>query len=265
MKPWRAGRLALESRLQRCDLALFLDYDGTLVPLQPHPDKAVMPAATRALLKELAAIPSMRTAIVSGRPLQSIRRQTRIPAFFYAGNHGFEIQGPGMQFLHPAAHQAKKILPKLVPELKRALRHFPGAWIENKKVTLSLHYRALNSSTARNFSAWLHAWMTTQHLGRHFTLHPGKKVWEIRPRVYWNKGRAMLKILSHWQRRAGRPFLAVYIGDDRTDEDALKLLPPSGWGIKVTASGKGPSAARLYLKNPTETLRCLRWFKNLKK
>jgi trehalose 6-phosphate phosphatase len=262
MKHWTVHKSKIEDRLGKRPLALFLDFDGTLVPLRAYEEEANLSSRMKHLLNALAASPRIQVSIVSGRPLQALRRQIKNPQIFLAGNHGFEIHGPKTKFLHPTACKAKKIFKLLSDELRCQLKDYPGAALEDKTYTLSVHYRGISAVRAKKLSVWLPAWLREHSLGRSLGLQEGKKVWEIRPLSSWNKGAALNRILSVGRMKSP---LSVYIGDDLTDEDAFRALPPSGWGFKVTASGKGVTAADAFVKNPAEVEKCLLWFKSLMK
>ena len=74
---------------------LFLDYDGTLVPIARTPDKARPDASLLELLTGLAEIPAVRIVILSGRPLPFLRAMLPIPGLTLAGTYGIEVQMPG--------------------------------------------------------------------------------------------------------------------------------------------------------------------------
>src|SRR5438128_10655596 len=83
------------------ELAVFLDYDGTLTPIVSQPEQAVLMDSTRAILRTLAA--KMPVAILSGRELKDVRKRVAIDGIVYAGSHGFEIAGPRSQRRQEAA------------------------------------------------------------------------------------------------------------------------------------------------------------------
>ncbi len=262
MKHWTKHQTKIRAKLGRKPLSLFLDFDGTLVPLRSYDQEVNLSPRVKRLLNELAAHPAMQISIVSGRPLQNLCSQIDNPAIFLAGNHGFEIRGPETNFLHPAAAKAKTHFRVLARELQSHLRKYPGVSLEDKTYTLSVHYRGVSSACEEEILAGLRKWLAQHSLGRRLTLQVGKKVLEIKPRSFWNKGAAMRKILSIGR---GKSPMAVYIGDDVTDEDALQRLPSSGWGFKVTPRTAELTAAHSFLRNPAEVEKCLHWFKSLMK
>ena len=227
---------------------LFLDYDGTLTPLVARPELALLNEAVRHTLVALAK--RCPVAIVSGRDRADVQRLVGIDGLIYAGSHGFDIRGPGLNAEHGAAY-----LPDLhdaETELRRSLNRTPGALLERKRYSLAVHVRGLPLDAALAVEAAVDA-----ALSRHARLRKGtgKMVFELLPRLDWHKGKAVLHILE------ALPFpapevLPIYIGDDRTDEDAFIALAERGIGILVAESPR-PTAAYYTLRNPAEVHRFL--------
>ncbi len=231
-------------------LAIFLDYDGTLTPIVSRPDEAVLMESTRAILRTLAE--KMPVAILSGRELKDVRKRVDIDGIVYAGSHGFDIAGPrGLR-----RQEATKFLPALdaaEKELRGKLAGITGALIERKRFSIAAHYRNVNES---DFPELEHA--VSEVAARHGELRTmeGKKVYELLPNTDWDKGKAVLWLLENLglERAGARP---IYIGDDRTDEDAFRALEQRGVGILVSEEPR-PTAANYSLKDPTEVERFLR-------
>src|ERR1700745_4370152 len=74
-------------------LAVFLDYDGTLTPIVRHPEDAWLSDSMQQTLRSLAA--RMPVAILSGRDLDDVRGRVLVDGIVYAGSHGFDIAGAG--------------------------------------------------------------------------------------------------------------------------------------------------------------------------
>lgn len=228
-------------------LVLLLDFDGTLAPIVAHADQAAMPPETRAALDRLRAMRGVTAAVVSGRALADVRSRAALDGIPYAGNHGMEIEGPGVHRIHPEAQAARPSLEAVAARLAPALVSIPGAFLEDKGLTLSLHYRM----AAEGAGAAVRALAEAAVAGREeLALTEGKMVLEVRPRVDWHKGRAVLFLLDHIRPPAGAPVL--YLGDDRTDEDAFRALRESGRGEGVLISPDPPadSAAAAHLPDP---------------
>ncbi len=225
-------------------LAVFLDYDGTLTPIVSRPDQAVLVDSTRAILRALAA--KMPVAILSGRELRDVRKRVDIDGLVYAGSHGFDIAGPdGLRW-----REATEFLPTLdivEKELREKLDGIDGTLIERKRFSIAAHYRNVNES---DFPKLKRA--VSEIAARHRELRriDGKKVYELLPNIDWDKGKAVLWLLEKLslERPNTRP---IYLGDDRTDEDAFRALKQRGIGILVSKEAR-PTAASYSLRDPSE-------------
>lgn len=231
-------------------LLVGLDFDGTLAPIARWPGKAALPPAAREAMERLARRPDTDLAVVSGRALEDLKERVGLPGIYYAGNHGMEIEGPGIQAVHSGAASARPRIAACAAALRRELEGVQGVFIEDKELTLSVHYRQLHDpEMAREVRRRARA-VCAAEPGIRIT--EGKKVVEVRPDVAWDKGRAtrfLLKVLE-----AGEPTLipALFIGDDQTDEDAFRALRGRGDGIVVAAAPPPGTAAAAYLRSPDE-------------
>jgi trehalose 6-phosphate phosphatase len=230
---------------QRAGLMLLgLDFDGTLAPIVPRPDDAALPPNIRPVLERLARRVDTRVALVSGRSLTDLRRRVDLPELFYAGNHGLEIDGPGVQRVHPEAQAAIGRLAEVAALLQRLVGGTPGVIVEDKSLTLSVHYRMVDDEAAgRRIAAAVEK--ACAPVGGLRLTH-GKKVVEIRPDVDWDKGRA-LEFLRFTITRDVPNAPTVFIGDDRTDEDAFRVVGDDGFAIYVGNSPPPDTAAHAVL------------------
>jgi len=231
-------------------LAVFLDYDGTLTPIVSHPEKALLSDSTRQTLQALAM--QAWVAILSGRDLDDVRQRVAIDGIVYAGSHGFDIAGPGRL----RRQEAIEFLPALdvaEEELREKLAGIADALVERKRFSIATHYRKLNENDFPKLER-----VVSEVAARHRELRgmEGKKVYELLPRTDWDKGKAVLWLLERLglERAGARP---IYIGDDRTDEDAFRALQQRGVGIVVSEEPRA-TAANYSLKDPTEVERFLR-------
>jgi len=238
-------------------LFLFLDYDGTLTPIASGPSKARLGPRVRRLLKKLRSLKSVRIAIVSGRSLANLKQYVRIPGLIYAGNHGFEVAGLGMTYVHPAATALEPVFRKCSGRLRKLMAPFRGILIEHKRFSVSIHYRQVRSpGKVREARRLL---MNELRTLRHtpVVLATGKKVWEIRPTREWHKGETVAWLLRHAGNSGRKKFFPVYVGDDTTDEDAFRAIRKDGIGIKVHSGRGGRSSARYYVRSTAEAVRFL--------
>jgi trehalose 6-phosphate phosphatase len=240
----------LDARARAGRIFVGLDFDGTLAPIVPHPDDAVLPEGMRAVLARLGARPDTLVAILSGRGLADVRARVDVPGLYFAGNHGLEIEGPGITRLDPVAAQARPELERIAVACRHELADVPGAIVEDKGASLSVHYRLVAERDARARVRETVRAIAAAHEG--VRVQGGKMLVEVRPDVAWHKGAALTYL-----RRAlsdGVDIPALFIGDDRTDEDAFRALGPNGWGIVVAEMlpAQPDTAARAWLRDPAE-------------
>lgn len=238
-------------------LLVFLDYDGTLVPIAPTPAMARMPRETKKLLLALEKNKQCRVAIISGRPLKEIKKLVGIKGLIYAGNHGMEIEGDGMGLCVELPASYKKKLEQLKGKLLQSLSRTKGVLIEDKGSTLSLHYRLANRAGAMAAKKIIKQLASPLVASGQVNLLCGKKVFELRPPINWDKGKAVEWILKNIRRNQwkGYAILPLYIGDDTTDEDAFRAL--KGKGLTVFVGGPKKSQAAYSLKGVADVIRFL--------
>lgn len=237
----------------RARLALVLDFDGTLAPIATSPELAVLPDVVRQALAHLARMPHVTLAVVSGRTLDDIRARVGIEGVIYAGNHGLEIASPRWRWSHPDAERLRAQIASAAAALRSRLEAVPGAIVEDKGLTISVHYR----QTPHPFADTVRVAAYEEAERRGLVVRGGKRVYELRPPVRWDKGAAVRSILDHecgpdWPARAA----VIYAGDDRTDEDAFLALPDPAITVKV-GPGAQPTAAAFAVRDVTEMVQFL--------
>ena len=224
----------LKNRLSGKFVLLFLDYDGTLTPIVETPDKAVISQNTKDLLDELSTSPRCRVAIISGRSLSDIKGLVGLKDIIYAGNHGLEIEGPKIKFESQVSPRLKSIISHIYEDMVSKLSKIKGVLIEDKGLTISVHYRLVEKKDIQEFLSIFTEVTDTYIVRDKVKINSGKKVYEIRPPVIWDKGKVVLWFLARQQFLLGKnKILPVYIGDDVTDEDAFKILKRKGLTIFV--------------------------------
>ena len=210
---------AVAARLGGTPLSILLDIDGTLAPIAPRPDQVKVPADTCKALERLIEIPDAHVAVVTGRSVADGRRIVPLERLGVIGNHGFEVLGErGEVISEPAALSYREAVRKAAQELAPLEKEVPGVVLEDKQWTISVHYRLAARPAIDGITNRVHA--TAQSLGLKVTR--GKEVLELRPPLDVNKGTAAVL----WVQRLGMASSAsvLYIGDDRTDEDAFREL-----------------------------------------
>ena len=247
----------ISQQIEGRDVMLFLDYDGTLAPIAAHPGMARLSPCGKEKLKRLARGKGVQVAIISGRALDELKKQVGIPGLIYAGNHGLEFEGPGIRHEHPAALEAKEVIKELVVMLTKVFRAIPGVWVEYKILTVSIHYRQASPERVDKARTLLLEAVRPYLNACQIVLSEGKKVWELRPAVPWNKGSVVLWLLGRALTQSPGEIFPIYIGDDRTDEDAFKAVQRRGLGVRVAENAGENTAALYYLRSPDEVFEFL--------
>lgn len=208
-------------------LVLLFDFDGTVAPLVARPDAATIPRSTRVALERLRLRSGVMMAVVSGRGLADVRERAAVAGIVYAGNHGLEMEGDGWRWTHPDAVAARPTLDAVATEITPVVESTDGAWVEDKQLTLTVHFRLADEVAVPRLRDAVQAAVAPRDGVR---MIEGKMVLEVRPTVAWDKGRAVLFLLERWRPAAGAPVL--YLGDDTTDEDAFRALAEKGGGAE---------------------------------
>jgi trehalose 6-phosphate phosphatase len=229
----------LEERIRGArEILFFLDYDGTLTPIRKRPALARLHPNTRALLEALAAETWAKVFIISGRSLRDVRGLVKVPSLYYIGNHGLELEGPDLCFVHPRARAMKPVIQRCRRHLQRRLRA-KGVFVEDKRFTLSIHYRLADQKKIPGIRDVLYDTTRDVRSGKKVKITTGKKVFELRPDILWDKGK-----IVHWvlEKTRSRRALSIGIGDDMTDEDLFRALGKRGLSIVVSKNARATQA-----------------------
>ena len=231
---------------------LYLDYDGTLVPIRSDPSQCRLPDSLAGVLQRLAerqAAPVFDLAVISGRSLDDLRRQLGAVAthLSLAGNHGLEIASGGQIWRHPEAEARRPELDAVAELLGEHFSRWPLAWLEHKGLSLSLHSRALAPDQRQALAQQLLPVLDQIQADGLFRLRRGRMVLEIRPAIDHTKTHAVQLIersaaaRGHWPAPSGSEPLRLYCGDDNTDEDVFSNWP-GVIGVRVGPGWQGSSA-----------------------
>jgi trehalose 6-phosphate phosphatase len=243
-------------------LLLLLDFDGTLAEFNPDPAAVHLQEPRRDLLARLARCRDVTVGIVSGRRLADLRpRIGDLGDAILAGFHGLEIEGPFGAFTHPDAAAAAASMRDIAAQSAPALRRMPGVFIEDKGLSIALHFR--DAEPAHRVAAQS-AFMTAAQPGiaaGRLRVLPGSCVVELLPGTSWNKGSALGWIRDRMTEAHG-PVFTVYVGDDVTDRDAFAAIGEHGAGVaasdRVTATYRvdGPAEVERFLAALAAALDC---------
>lgn len=229
-------------------LLFFSDFDGTLVPINNRPTACFLEPTVRLILSQLAEKDHTNAAIISGRELNDLRKRVNVSGISYAGNHGLEIEGPGFAFHEPQAVNMIKDLHELADRLERGLAGVPGAWVQDKGLSASVHFREVNPAQVPKLIQVVHDITTPSVEAKKIVLNSGRKVLEIRTAVNWHKGSAVSWLINKLSPK-DNALLTIYFGDDNTDEDAFSVLPE---GITVCVGKVHDTLAKYHVRDHLE-------------
>jgi trehalose-phosphatase len=233
----------IRERLHSSDsVALFLDFDGTLVGLRPRPEQVGLPQEVRRLLSRLSRRQRLTIVIASGRRVRDLKRLIGLRRLRYFGVHGAENEGAPLTIsknTRAALREAHRAVTEEVAQMS-------GVRIEPKGVAFAIHYRGAKTVVARRLQRTL-ARVIDQSLLR---ILKGKRVWEVLPQEVVGKSAIVRQIVGQLP---GRPAV-IYIGDDETDEEAFSAIPD---GITVVVGNRPGTRARYSLPSPAAVFRFL--------
>ncbi|HIC80168.1 MAG TPA: trehalose-phosphatase [Kiloniellaceae bacterium] len=236
----------IKARIGRRKLAVFLDYDGTLTPIVARPDLAVLSDSMRSTLRALARVCTV--VVVSGRERANVAKLVGLEEIVYAGSHGFDIVGPeGTEIQHEEGEAFVPEVKRAAEEIGRRIAGIKGVLVEDKTFALAVHFRLVKPEDVPRVEAAVDAGMTQHPLLRKTG---GKKVFELRPNIDWDKGKAVLWLLKALDLE-GDEVLPIYLGDDETDFDAFRALRGKGLSLLV-AEQPLDGAADYLLRDPQE-------------
>lgn len=209
-------------------LAVFCDYDGTLTPIVERPEDARISPSMLSVLADLAE--TTPVAIVSGRDLADVESMVGDDRFWFSGSHGFDVRTPsGERIEMDLGAAALPALDQATGALRAQVGRIQGAWLERKRFAIAVHYRATPDHLTDELRRLVEA-----EAERHDELRMtgGKRIFELRPAVEWDKGRAILWLMDVMGLDTAQ-VVPVFIGDDVTDEDGFVALRDLGVGVVV--------------------------------
>lgn len=227
-------------------LVLLFDYDGTLAPIAEHPRLARLPRRTRRLLERLAERPGVFVGVLSGRAIEDLKEMVCLPGLCLAGTAGLELDLGGLRISHRQVNRTKPLLTRLVRRLREMLSIYPGAWLEDKQIGFTIHYRHVDASQADSLRVQCEE--ALEPYSDQFRILGGPMAIEVSPELGWNKGTAVRAILDHF--RINRTAL-LYAGDSENDAEALETVASLG-GVALGIGPEAPATASYHLESPGE-------------
>ena len=251
--PVWARETAIEALLRERRLAVLLDYDGTLTPIVTDYRKALLSDGMRSTLKKLAE--RHKVAVISGRDLEDVRRLVGLDSIYYSGSHGFELSGPGdWRHVQEQAVGFLDDLDRAEQALAAALAEIPGHAIERKRFSIAVHYRQVEDRHVGDVARAVDAVLDDSP---RLLKGLGKKVFELKPALQWDKGRAVELLLRELGMDEDNS-IAIYIGDDITDEAAYRVLRKPNVSIVIPDDDR-VTAADYTLEDCDDVQRFLDW------
>ena len=219
----------LAERLAGKRPAVFLDYDGTLTPIVDRPEDAIISESMREAVRGLAR--RCTVCVISGRDRPVVQELMGVDDLVVAGSHGFDIWSPEEGTLeHEAGTGFEDLLQEVTNRTRDEAGAIEGAVIEPKKASVAVHYRLVSESQRQGIKELVDALLAERP--DELKLTPGKMVYEIQPKLDWDKGKAVLYLLEALGLDRDE-FVPLYLGDDITDEHAFEALSGRGIGIFV--------------------------------
>ena len=234
-------------------LILFLDFDGTLTPIVPHPRQAKLSRSVRETLRKLAR--RVPVVIISGRAPIDLRRRVRLREVCYVGHHGLSCLEAGGEVTWLTTPPHRTLVRRWLKAIQTAAEGIEGAIVEDKGMTVALHDRLVNpkqrSRLRRRASRVLAPWIAQGSV----SLLRGRRVLEARSPRAGNKGTAVSMLL---RRPWARYRVPVYFGDDRTDFDAFSVVHGRGLAIRI-GGRRGAAGEDAWMSHPKTLHALLDW------
>jgi trehalose 6-phosphate phosphatase len=209
--------------------AVFLDYDGTLTPIVDRPEDALISESMQDAVRGLAQ--RCPVCVVSGRDRRVVQELMGVDDLIVAGSHGFDIWSPaGGAIQREEGAGFGDLLDGVKARLREEMGPIEGALVEPKKTSVAAHYRLVSEEERPKVKEIVDA-LLAEHPDE-LKVTPGKMVYEIQPKIDWDKGKAVLYLLEALELDRD-DVVPMYLGDDITDEHAFEALAGRGIGIFV--------------------------------
>lgn len=229
---------------------ILLDYDGTIVEIKNNPSEVIPNQEVLTIIEQLAADERNTIAIITGRDREYISKWFGNMNVYLFAEHGAFYKVPSQNDWYASFEANQEWRSQLLPILEEYTAATPGSMVEQKASSIAWHYRNVDSSLAYSAAQELHS-ILEKNISSEMNIHllKGKKVIEIKQKGN-DKGSACHKMVK----LKNFPFI-LSIGDDVTDEDMFRALPPFAYTFKV---GYGLTKAKIKIEGPTEVVGLLK-------
>ncbi|EAT37307.1 AAEL010684-PA [Aedes aegypti] len=237
------------------EFALVLDFDGTLAELTSHPNLSAMTPEMKETLENIANSGRVFVTIISGRDVHGVKEKVGIKNIVYSGNHGLEVLYPdGRRHNQGISKELSDNFGKMVEQLTNELAH-DGAWVENKKVSLTFHIRQVDPKLVPQMEA--RAAQIIESYG--YRANKAHAAIEGKPPIHWNKGLAAELILKSNFDRNWETRKVIFAGDDTTDEDVMIVIKGFGRSFRVSNDANVQTNADFRIPSVKSVFYMLKW------
>lgn len=244
----------IKKQLKGRELIIFVDYDGTLVPIFERPEDAVLASKTKSLLKALSKKENVQLVVVSGRNSQFLTEQFKDINIVLAAEHGAKFYNQDKnRWKSLVMTNSKSWQPMAQQIMNDYSERVPGSFVEKKEHSISWHYRNSPAEFASYQSRKLREELEVGMSNLPVSVIGGKKIVEART-IEANKGAFARWYLDSFNNISENEVILA-IGDDETDEDLFVSMPEGkSMTIKV---GEGETQARYRLNDQAQVLEFL--------
>lgn len=222
----------IEQRLEGNRPAVFLDYDGVLTPIVDRPEDATISEEMQGTVRDLAE--RCVVCVVSGRDRRVVQELMGLDNLVVAGSHGFDIWSPDEgRIQHEIGAEFGDVLEEVKERLAREVEPIEGSLVEPKSASVAVHYRLVSEDERPRVKEVVDALLRENP--DELKVTPGKMVFELQPKVDWDKGKAVLYLIDALDLDHD-DVVPLYLGDDVTDEHAFAALKEesvAGRGIGI--------------------------------
>lgn len=235
---------ALKDRLKNKNLFAVFDRDGTLVPLNPRPEAAILEDDVKELLINLNSSPNTKVAILSARDLKQLRHDFKDIELILAGNYGLELILPNQeQWVQQTAVDSRERLLEAKNEIQKLVIEDSSLILEDHRLVLCLHWHLTPSERQDKVHQNIRV-LKAKFGDLLFKALPTS--YEIWPNIVWDKSNGLQQIISQLALDLNRTLI-LYVGDSEADEPAFRLINDQH-GVTIRVGSDSPSTAEFHIE-----------------